>query len=117
MKESSLKRLIIEKIIKKNNLYYLKTRGDAYNLGHPDIITIVNGFFIGLELKSDDVNLINGLSDIQKYNLIKISKNGGIGACSNKYSAVEDLINAISRSKSLEFVKISISKTEGIIIF
>lgn len=117
MRESSLKNAIIKKIIKPNGFYYLKTKGDAYNSGHPDIITIVNGFFVGLELKSDDVDLINGLSDIQKYNLINISRNGGIAVCSNKYQAVERLINIILKYKSVLSIKNSTEKIDGIILF
>lgn len=42
----------IKDYLKDNNIYHFKTFGSAFQKkGQPDIITIINGYYVGLELK------------------------------------------------------------------
>lgn len=56
--------------------WYVKIWGGGFQKsGVPDLLLCVNGFFLGVELKSDT----GTASDLQKKNIVHINRGGGIG--------------------------------------
>ena len=66
----------VKKYLSSIDAYYFKVWGGGFQQsGIPDVICCKNGIFIGIELKSS-----NGKpTELQKYNIKQINKNGGIG--------------------------------------
>lgn len=65
----------IKKYLKEHNAYFLKYWAGAQftKSGVPDILTCVNGYFVGIEVKAQ-----NGKpSELQLYNIQQIRKAGG----------------------------------------
>lgn len=68
----------VKKWLKEEGIYFIKIWGGGFQrAGIPDILCCINGKFVALELKSET----GKLSELQKYNLEKIQKSGGIGLC------------------------------------
>lgn len=66
----------VKKFLKDNNCWFIKYWGGAAytKSGIPDLLVNVNGYFMAVELKAQ-----NGKpSDLQLYNLRKITKGNGI---------------------------------------
>ena len=85
----------IKKLLKEKQAYYVKFFGCGITTaGTPDILTCVNGHFIGIECKAD-----NGrLSEMQRLKLKAIQNSGGIGivAAPCAWYDVVKLINCVS---------------------
>lgn len=66
----------IKKFLKSKGAWYVKFFANAYTpSGIPDILTCLNGYFIGIEVKAE-----NGIvTELQSQNLKKIARSGGIG--------------------------------------
>lgn len=66
----------IKQLLKDNGCWFVKFFANAYTKsGIPDLLTCVNGYFVGIEVKAP-----NGKpSELQKYNVREINKSGGIG--------------------------------------
>lgn len=66
----------VKKFLKSKGAWYVKYFANAYTpSGIPDILVCLNGYFIAIEVKAE-----NGrVSELQKYNLNKIARSGGIG--------------------------------------
>jgi Holliday junction resolvase len=66
----------VKKFLKDNGIWYFKVWGGGYSkAGIPDLICCVNGHFVAIELKGSD----GKPSELQKYNIRKISECNGIG--------------------------------------
>ena len=64
----------IKNFLKKENCYFFKFWGTMYTrAGVPDLIACVNGWFVGIEVKSD----IGKPSEIQLVNIDEIHRNKG----------------------------------------
>lgn len=66
----------VKQFLKDENCYYIKYWGGAAytQKGVPDLLVCCNGFFIGIELKSE----VGKPSELQKYNIQKIKDAGGL---------------------------------------
>lgn len=66
----------VKQFLKEENCYYIKYWGGAAytQKGVPDLLVCCNGFFIGIELKSE----VGKPSELQKYNIQKIKDAGGL---------------------------------------
>lgn len=64
----------IKKFLEENNAWFVKFFANSYTKsGIPDILACVNGYFVGVEVKSQ-----NGKpSELQLYNVRKIREAGG----------------------------------------
>ncbi len=74
---------MLEKNIQSNLIKFLNNKGhyvvkviQATKAGVPDVLACINGKFVGIECKTPKTK--SNVSDLQKYNLDKISKAGGI---------------------------------------
>lgn len=67
----------IKNVLKAKNCYFIKYwgGGEFTKSGVPDILCCVNGSFVGIEVKS----ATGKPSDLQIYNLKKITESGGYG--------------------------------------
>lgn len=75
MKEKAFENKIKE-WLKNHNCYNVKFFANGYTKrGVPDILTCVNGWFIGIETKSDE----GEPTKLQLYNIKKIRESGGFG--------------------------------------
>ncbi len=64
----------VKKHLKEQNIWCLKTWGNAIQrAGVPDLITCINGYFVGIELKSAH----GRASKLQLWNIKKIRDCGG----------------------------------------
>lgn len=65
----------VKSFLKLNNCWFIKTWGGGFQRsGIPDIISCVNGYFFGIELKAEK----GKPSELQKWNIEKIKESGGI---------------------------------------
>ncbi|MGN0594792.1 MAG: VRR-NUC domain-containing protein [Hominimerdicola sp.] len=76
-KEETLFQEKVEKFLTSQGAFWFKYWGGGiYNRsGMPDLMGCINGHFLALELKTP----IGKASELQKYNIDKIRKAGGIG--------------------------------------
>lgn len=75
MKEKAFENKIKE-WLKEHKCYNVKFFANGYTKrGVPDILTCVNGWFIGIEVKAD----AGKPSELQLYNIKKIRESGGFG--------------------------------------
>ena len=66
----------IKKWLKKNNHWYFKVHGGAFQkTGVPDIIACINGKFVAIEVKRSDGGIV---SELQKAQIQKIKDSGGL---------------------------------------
>ena len=66
----------VRKYLDSINAYNFKIWGNAFQQsGLPDVVCCNNGIFIAIELKADK----GKVSELQKYNIRKINKAGGVG--------------------------------------
>jgi Holliday junction resolvase len=90
MSECSLQTNVI-KYLRSVGAYAINIHGDEFQAGVPDVIACYKGRFLGLELKAP-----NGqLSKLQKRNLQKIQKAGGIAEEVRSLEKVRTIIKAI----------------------
>lgn len=81
----------VKKWLKEQGYWFVKIWGGGFQkAGIPDVLACVNGRFVALELKSET----GKLSELQKYNLNKITECGGL-ACEVKPSNWDDVKNII----------------------
>jgi Holliday junction resolvase len=66
----------VEAFLKEKNIWFVKYWGGGQftKAGVPDILACVEGSFLGVELKTE----VGRVSELQKYNLKKITECGGI---------------------------------------
>lgn len=63
------------KYLKKQGIYHLNVYGSGFSAkGAPDLITCINGRFVGFELKVGS----NGLQDDQKIHKLRIERSNGL---------------------------------------
>lgn len=74
--EAKFQEQVIKYLKSLDNCWYVKIWGGGFmKSGIPDILCCIKGKFIALELKAE-----NGkASALQKYNIDKINKSGGLG--------------------------------------
>lgn len=67
----------VKQFLKEKGCYFIKYWGGAAytKKGVPDLLVCCNGFFLGIELKSDT----GKPSELQLYNIEKIKEAGGLG--------------------------------------
>lgn len=65
----------VKNFLRDNNIWYIKIFGGGFQrAGIPDLLCCIDGLFMAIELKSE-----NGtVSELQKMNIDKIKKSGGI---------------------------------------
>ena len=80
--------------LKNNGCYFVKYFANRMTkVGVPDILTCVNGYFVGIEVKAE-----NGKpSELQIYNIKKIKDSGGIGVIvrPSDYDKLTELIKTL----------------------
>ena len=98
----------IKKLLKEKQAYYVKFFGCGITTaGTPDILTCVNGHFIGIECKAD-----NGrLSEMQRLKLKAIQNSGAIME-KNKLQVVIYSIHSDYKKLSTDFEKLKNLVTE-----
>lgn len=68
----------VKKYLTEKGCYWVKHFGCAFSrAGVPDLLCCVNGKFVALECKSEK----GKLSELQKYEIKKISNSGGFAYC------------------------------------
>ena len=72
-KETAFKIKVIKYLKTLPNTWFLKTQEVARS-GTPDILAVINGSFVALELKTDE----GRVSKLQEYNLNKIAEAKGV---------------------------------------
>ena len=89
----------IKSYLEKNNCWFVKFFANAYtSSGVPDILSCVNGRFVGIEVKQE-----NGKpSLLQKMHLTNIIRSGGIGilAYPSGYEQLKELIDNLIKDKN-----------------
>lgn len=93
MLERDVQRAVI-KILEARGAYVIKTIA-CTKAGIPDVIACYKGKFIAIEVKTDKT--IARVSDLQKYNLGKISDAGGISLviCQKDMQILQDTLDSI----------------------
>lgn len=97
----------IKDFLKKEGCYFFKFWGTMYTrAGVPDLIACVNGWFVGIEVKSE----IGRASEIQMANISEIHQNKGFAVVVHPegFEQLKEMIKAI---KSGDIVKAN--KIEG----
>lgn len=91
----------IKDFLKKEGCYFFKFWGTMYTrAGVPDLIACVNGYFVGIEVKSD----IGKPSLIQLQNMIEIHQNKGFAVVVHpeEFEQLKDMIKAIKSGDILK---------------
>ncbi|ROL55831.1 VRR-NUC domain-containing protein [Bacteroidetes/Chlorobi group bacterium Naka2016] len=88
MKEQTLQSQII-RYLSSIGAYVVKVTM-ANRSGVPDIICCVDGRFIAIEVKTN-----SALTSLQKLNLVRIQRAGGIGVVAYRLGDVQDLVRNI----------------------
>lgn len=90
-----------EQTIQNKMIRYLEDRGhyvvkviQANKAGIPDLLTCINGRFVGLEVKKP--NTIQNTSKLQVYNLNKIKDSGGRGYVVSSLKDLEKILQELS---------------------
>lgn len=95
----------VKKFLKEQGCWTLKTWGGGLQRsGIPDLLVCCKGFFIGVELKAP-----NGKpSDLQLWNLMKISDAGGFGwlLYPDKFEEFKEFVRRIKEGAIIEAVEI-----------
>lgn len=84
----------IKNFLKKENCYYFKFWGTMYTrAGVPDLIACVDGWFVGIEVKSD----VGKPSEIQKVNIEEIHQCKGFAVVVHpeEFDQLKEMIIAI----------------------
>lgn len=94
--EANFQKKII-KYLESIDAYVFKHNASAISkAGVPDIICCYKGLFIGVEVKKDNKSKP---TELQKYNLNKINKCGGVGIVlrPNKFELFKELIKELEK--------------------
>lgn len=97
----------IKKYLEGKGCWFLKYWGGAAytKSGIPDLLVCCNGYFVGIEVKAP-----NGKpSELQLYNIRKISESGGIGIVlyPNQYEEFESLFENLISGNHSNAIKIA----------
>ena len=96
MSETNFQKKIIE-YLESVDAYVFKHNASAISkAGVPDIICCYKGLFIGVEVKKDNKSKP---TELQKYNLNKINKCGGVGIVlrPDKFELFKELIKGLEK--------------------
>lgn len=96
MSEANFQKKII-KYLESVDAYVFKHNASAISkAGVPDIICCYKGLFIGVEVKKDNKSKP---TELQKYNLNKINKCGGVGIVlrPDKFELFKELIKGLEK--------------------
>lgn len=88
----------IKKHLDQGGCYFVKYFANRMTkVGVPDILACVNGYFIGIEVKSET----GRPSDLQIYNAKKITESGGIGVIvrPSDFELLKELILALDENQ------------------
>ena len=91
----------IKAYLKRYNCYHVKFFANGFTKrGVPDILACINGYFVGIEVKSDD----GKPTDIQLHNVDQIRKSGGYAwvVYPSGWDKCKQLINRILDGKSIK---------------
>lgn len=100
MSEANFQKKII-KYLESVDAYVFKHNASAISkAGVPDIICCYKGLFIGVEVKKDNKSKP---TELQKYNLNKINKCGGVGIVlrPDKFELFKELIKGLEKVRIL----------------
>ena len=90
----------VKSFLKKQGCWVLKTWSNGIQRsGVPDLLVCCNGYFLGIELKAE-----NGRpTELQKWNIEKIKKAGGIGMIlyPRDFEQFQDLIRNLQKGFDL----------------
>ena len=95
----------IKNFLKKEDCYYFKFWGTMYTrAGVPDLIACVNGWFVGIEVKSD----VGLPSEIQKQNIKEIIESGGFAVVvrPENFDELKEMIHCLKNGDLLKATKI-----------
>ena len=91
----------LKKFLEAENCWFVKFFANAYTKsGIPDILCCCNGYFVAVEVKAP-----NGKpSELQKWNIKKISEASGIGIVlyPDQFDDFKDLIHSLKDGKEME---------------
>jgi hypothetical protein len=78
------------------NVHFFSIQQQAL-CGHPDILLVINGWFVALELKAED----GKPRPLQKYHLDEVRRAGGISFCANEenWEEVKQILLTIDRGE------------------
>jgi Holliday junction resolvase len=92
MREQDIQRKIIKYLDSLPNSYVIKTIS-TNKAGVPDIIACIDGKFIAIEVKTPKTK--NNISELQKYNLEKITQAGGYALVAWDIENVKKFISSL----------------------
>ena len=91
-----------EQQIQKKIIQYLEQEGyyvvkviSASKSGVPDILTCIEGRFVGIEVKKPETK--TNVSKLQEYNLDKINEAGGVSTVAWEVEQVKIIVSAIKK--------------------
>lgn len=83
----------IKSFLQSKNIFYYKTFGSQYTInGLPDIIAVINGYFVGIEVKKSKTGK---LSKAQELIAFEIIKNNGIWLVADNLEIVKLVVDDI----------------------
>jgi len=88
MKEQTIQKNIIKRLEAEGG--YVVKVVSATKAGVPDILACIKGKFIGIEVKTPKTK--TNVSELQKYNLDKINRCGGISMVAWSVEQIEELL-------------------------
>lgn len=91
----------IKAYLKRYSCYHVKFFANGFTKrGVPDILACINGYFVGIEVKSD----AGKPTDIQLHNVDQIRKSGGYAwvVYPSGWDKLKELINRILDGKSIK---------------
>lgn len=87
----------VEKYLKNENIWFFKTKGSAFGKsGLPDIIGVVNGTFVGFEIKRSEGGRP---SPLQQHHRSKIIESGGACEFIPDVSVAKDMVEKVRRGE------------------
>ena len=92
-KETSIQNSII-KYLKSKRIFCYRQQVAMNNIGMPDVIAIIDGYYVGLEIKTN----IGKPSDIQKQKIKLINESGGIALIITNLQQVKNMEECINKS-------------------
>lgn len=87
----------IKRYLKSAGIWYIKTHGGPYQtMGLPDLVCIVGGRFVGLEVKRP---VVGRLTEIQRAAIRGINKAGGYACVVTSVEEARGAVEAAARMK------------------
>lgn len=81
------------KVLKEKGIYFINVFGSGRSAkGAPDLITCVNGRFVGFELKVGR----NQMQDDQKIHKLRIERSGGLHYCPRSVEEFKEILEWIT---------------------